>query len=276
VLTLDDAGLYCARGGFHVDPVKPVERGLFTGEHKKIPGCKESHDATTKGELTFGDVRVTFHASGFAPGSGQVRIQDGETWVVTGDWKRAPDPLAAPFEPLHCDVLVTTAHFALPIFRWEEPAELARWLDAHENAVLFASPVLALALQAGLGRPLRRHEELAPLARRWKELGARLPASDAGSKRLLAPLAARGRVKVRGAVTAIAAGTARIRGTRRRGNFDAGFALSEHADWPATLRMVEETGARRVLVREGHAEPLARYLREQGLESEALPGAGSR
>ncbi len=272
MLVLDDAGLYCARGGFHVDPVRPVERALFTGEHRKIEGCRETYDATTKGELALGDVRVSFHPSGFAPGSGQVRIQDGEIWVVTGDWKRAPDPLSPPFEPLRCDVLVTTAHFALPIFLWDEPEELARWLDAHESAVVFASPVLALRLQAELGRPLRRHEELEPLARRWEALGARLPASDPGSKRLLAPLAARARVAVRGAARAIAAGSARIRGTRRRGNFDAGFALSEHADWPATLRTIQETGARRVLVREGHAEPLARYLREQGLESEALPG----
>jgi putative mRNA 3-end processing factor len=178
-------------------------------------------------------------------------------------------------------VLVTTAHFALPIFRWDDPNELARWLDENESALVFAAPVLALRLHAQLGRPLRRHEDLEPLARRWEELGAQLPASDPGSRHVLAPLAARSKLKacpersrrIRGATTAIAAGSARIRGTRRRGNFDAGFALSEHADWPALLRTVEETGARRVLVREGYAEPFARYLRERGLESGVVRSA---
>ena len=43
--------------------------------------------------------------------------------------------------------------------------------------------------------------------------------------------------------------------------------LSDHADWPALLQTIEETGASRVLATHGHAEPLARYLSEHGLES---------
>ncbi|MEZ0228206.1 MAG: hypothetical protein ACAI25_06245, partial [Planctomycetota bacterium] len=159
---------------------------------------------------------VTAHPSGFAPGARQLRLSGhGETWVVTGPWKRAADPLCAPFEAIACDVLVLDAPFALPIFRWEEPAALAAWLQANERATVFASPVLALRLQAQLAIPLRRHEDLEPLARRYEELGAKVPASDPSSERLLAPLAARASIKRRGA-RAIADGSARIRGTRRR------------------------------------------------------------
>jgi putative mRNA 3-end processing factor len=62
----------------------------------------------------------------------------------------------------------------------------------------------------------------------------------------------------------------RLRGPRRRQGFDRGFVLSDHADWPALLRTVQETGARRVLATHGYAEDLARYLREQGLDAGAL------
>ncbi|HZA33460.1 MAG TPA: hypothetical protein VE505_00965, partial [Vicinamibacterales bacterium] len=48
----------------------------------------------------------------------------------------------------------------------------------------------------------------------------------------------------------------------RRRSFDRGFELSDHADWPALLRTVEESGAHRVLATHGSSEPLARYLRE--------------
>ena len=37
--------------------------------------------------------------------------------MVSGDYKRRPDPTCAPFEPVRCDVFVTEATFALPVFR---------------------------------------------------------------------------------------------------------------------------------------------------------------
>ena len=62
----------------------------------------------------------------------------------------------------------------------------------------------------------------------------------------------------------------RVRGTRRRKAVDRGFVLSDHADWPAVLRTIDETGARRVFVTGGHAHVLARFLNEQGKEAEAV------
>ena len=59
----------------------------------------------------------------------------------------------------------------------------------------------------------------------------------------------------------------RVRGVRRQRAYDQGFVISDHADWPALLQTVAETGAQRVLATHGHAEPLARYLRSTGLDS---------
>ena len=87
---------------------------------------------------------------------------------------------------------------------------------------------------------------------------------------MLAPLSARGTPWMRrlGDVSdAFASGLMRVRGVRRQRGFDRGFVLSDHADWPALLATVAETGATRVLATHGHAEPLARYLSGRGFDS---------
>ena len=87
---------------------------------------------------------------------------------------------------------------------------------------------------------------------------------------VLAPLSARGTPWMRRLgdfSDAFASGLMRVRGVRRQRAFDRGFVLSDHADWPAILETVRETGASRVLATHGHAEPLARHLREQGLDA---------
>jgi putative mRNA 3-end processing factor len=73
--------------------------------------------------------------------------------------------------------------------------------------------------------------------------------------------------------TALASGWMRVRGTRRRKAVDRGFVLSDHADWPALLQTVKESGARRVLVTHGSTQELARYLQEQGTDAAPLATA---
>ena len=42
-----------------------------------------------------------------------------------------------------------------------------------------------------------------------------------------------------------ASGWMQLRGNRRRRNVDRGFVISDHADWPALLQTIEQTGAQR-------------------------------
>jgi putative mRNA 3-end processing factor len=69
---------------------------------------------------------------------------------------------------------------------------------------------------------------------------------------------------------AFASGWMQLRGARRRRNVDRGFVLSDHADWPGLLQAIGATQAPRVIVTHGYADPLVRYLREQGLDSGAF------
>ena len=67
-----------------------------------------------------------------------------------------------------------------------------------------------------------------------------------------------------------ASGWMRLRGNRRRGTYDRGFIVSDHADWPDLLRTIAETGARRVIATHGNTDALIRFLRERGVAAEAF------
>jgi putative mRNA 3-end processing factor len=251
--------------------------------------------------VTMGSTRVSFHPAGHVLGSAQIRIEsrvEGQAgvWVVAGDYKRAADPTCAPFEVVRCDTFVTESTFGLPIYRWDEtPAvidELAAWWDANRArglaSVVFCYTIgKAQRLLAELMRvtdaTVLVHGMLQPMIDVYREAGvALLPTatlvdrprgtSFAGSL-ILAPLSARGTPWMRriGELSdGLASGLMRVRGVRRQRAYDRGFVLSDHADWPAILDTVRDTGAGRVFATHGHAEPLARYLREQGYDAGIL------
>ena len=316
-------GLFCPEGGFHVDPWNPVPRAVIThahGDHARpgsgaylcaAPGAAvlarrmgpaAAVEPIAYGEaLTMGTVRLSLHPAGHIFGSAQVRIESTRggaagVWVVSGDYKRAPDPTCTPFQPLRCDVFITEATFALPIYRWDPAGavidDLLDWWrgagDGGRTAVLFcytlgkAQRVLA-ELAARTDRAVFVHGMMLPVIQAYRDAGiTMLPVRSVteqpkgtsfAGELVLAPLSARGTPWMRrlGAHSdAFASGLMRVRGVRRQRAFDRGFVLSDHADWPALLATIAETGATRVLATHGHAEPLARYLAAQGRDSGTL------
>jgi putative mRNA 3-end processing factor len=248
--------------------------------------------------MTVGSARVSFHPAGHILGSSQLRIEsDDGVWVVSGDYKRDADPTCAPFECVPCDTFITESTFGLPIYRWDSPAtvigEIVEWWDQNREAgrasVLFCYTIgKAQRILAELARVTDRtvyvHGMMLGMIDVYRQAGvAMLPVEsviDASPRSrgrktfagelILAPLSARGTPWMRrlGEISdAFASGLMRVRGVRRQRAFDRGFVLSDHADWPALLTTVEETGAGRVLATHGHAEAFARFLGEKGLQS---------
>jgi putative mRNA 3-end processing factor len=309
-------GLYCPAGDFHIDPWGPVQRAVIThahGDHARAGsqsylcagpsapllskrfGTGAAIESLHYGEVvTLGDVHVSFHAAGHVLGSAQVRIEGADgVWVVSGDYKRAPDPTCAPFEPVRCDTFITESTFGLPIFRWDPAgtvmAEVLAWWDENRAAdrasVLFCYTLgKAQRVLAELARVTDRrvlvHGAMAPVIDVYRAAGVRMLETSTVVERprgascsgelVLAPLFARGTPWMRrlGAFSdGFASGTMRVRGVRRQRNVDRGFVLSDHADWPDLLHTIDETGASRVLATHGHPEPLARFLGSRGIDS---------
>ncbi|MCC6730620.1 MAG: hypothetical protein IT208_14900 [Chthonomonadales bacterium] len=142
-------------------------------------------------------------------------------------------------------------------------------------------------VDAGIG-PIVAHGAILPHVAAYRAAGVALPpvlhADDAaarsarGAGLVLVPPSALAIPWLRrfgDLSTAFASGWMQIPGVRRRRALDRGFVLSDHADWGGILEAVRATGAERVAVTHGYASPLARYLRESGLDAWALHGRRS-
>ncbi len=195
-----------------------------------------------------------------------------------------------------CDVFITEATFALPIYRWDPVDQvieaLLGWWDANAAAgrasVLFCYALgKAQRVLAELGqrtdRPVFVHGAIDALLDAYRDegitfaqtvpVGARRKGKSFAGELIIAPPSAFGSPWLRrfgDASTGFASGWMRVRRHRRRRGFDRGFVLSDHVDWPALLRTIEQTGAKRVLATHGYSDSLARYLREIGLAAEPL------
>jgi putative mRNA 3-end processing factor len=244
--------------------------------------------------LALGATTVSFHPAGHILGSAQLRIEGTSgVWVVSGDYKRAHDPTCAGFEPLRCDTFVTESTFGLPIYRWDATEavirELLSWWDDNRarglTSIVFCYTIgKAQRLLAELARVTDKvvlvHGMMVPMIEVYRDHGVSMLPTETlvdrprgrslAGELVLAPLSARGTPWMRRLgdfSDALVSGLMRVRGVRRQRAYDRGFVLSDHADWPALLATVDETGATRVLATHGHAEPLARHLREFGLDA---------
>jgi putative mRNA 3-end processing factor len=241
-------------------------------------------------------VRISLHPAGHILGSAQVRVEHrGEVWVVTGDYKHRGDPTCTPYEPVRCHALITESTFGLPVYRWPDPdavfREIRSWwarnrAEGRTSVVFSYSLGKAQRVLAGLEAdgPILVHGAVKRMNEVYEEAGVSLPAhayasveesrETRGEALVVAPPSAGGSTWMRrfGAVsTAFASGWMMVRGNRRRRAADRGFVLSDHVDWPALLRTVEESGAERVGITHGFVTTVVRYLRDRGLDAWEVP-----
>ena len=213
LLTVTDAGLYCAQGDFYIDPWRRVPRAIITHAHadharsgcgrylcaapgmlvlRSRVGNAAPIDSLRHGDtLSINGVEVSLHPAGHVLGSAQVRLSHGgTTWVVTGDYKLEADPTCDPFEPVECDVFVTESTFGLPVYRWQDPktiaAEINAWWranrDAGRTSVLLAYALgkaqrLAAAVDPSIG-PIIGHGAVMKMVEAYRASGVRLPPID--------------------------------------------------------------------------------------------------
>lgn len=205
------AGLCCKPGGFHIDPVRPVERAVITHGHSdharaghgSVLATQETLDmmrlrygdnfagrtqAIAYGEtLTLGDVTIGCHPAGHVLGSAQIAVTCGGIRIVaSGDYKDAPDPTCTPFEAVPCDVFITEATFGLPVFRHGDAAGEVNKLLASvalflERAHLVgayslgkAQRVIALIRQAGYDAPIYLHGAMEKITHYYESRGIAL------------------------------------------------------------------------------------------------------
>ena len=238
-------------------------------------------------------VTLSLHPAGHVLGSSQVRLEHGgQVWVASGDYKVAPDRTCDPFEPVTCDVFITESTFGMPIYRWSPDdqifADINGWwqrnADAGKASVLTcysfgkAQRILS-GVDASIGSIIV-HGAVEPLNRAYRTAGVQLPPTrlvtevvdkaDLRRALVICPPSAAASPWIRrfgDCSTAFASGWMQLRGARRRGGYDRGFVLSDHADWPGLMSAIGATGAPRVIVTHGSIPVMVRYLGGQGLQA---------
>ena len=317
------AGLYCAPGDFYIDPVRPVERAVIT--HGHADHARAGHGAVLAtpetlaimstrygedfaqtvrplryGETTSaGDVDVSLAPAGHVLGSAQAVVSwKGLKMVVSGDYKRRRDPTCVPFEPIVCDVFVTEATFALPVFRHPPAAEeVAKLLQSVRQfpershlvgayALGKAQRVIALLREAGWDAPIPVHGALERLNALYGDFGVDLgplePATtrakrDFAGSIILCPPSALNSVWERRfpePVAAFASGWMRIRARARQKAVELPLIISDHADWDELTNTISEIHPGEVWITHGREEALARWCELQGIPARALALVG--
>jgi putative mRNA 3-end processing factor len=314
-------GLYCPPGDFFIDPVRPVDRALIThghsdharlghahvlatGETLDIMAIRYGHDfagATQAAELgrpiTIDGVTVSFHPAGHVLGSAQIAVEkDGFRIVASGDYKPRPDPTCRHFEPVPCDVFITEATFALPVFRHpDDRGEIGKLLQSLRHfperahvvgayALGKAQRVIRLLRDAGHDETIYIHGALQTLCDYYVsqgiDLGPLAPATvDRSEKNAFAgaiivgppsAFADRWARRFPDPVSCFASGWMRVRQRAKQRGVELPLILSDHADWDELIETIERVGAGEVWVTHGREEALVRWCETKGIRARPL------
>ena len=323
ILLPTPSGVCCKRGGFHIDPTRPVERALITHAHSDharaghgaVLATQETLDlmrlrygenfagstqAARYGERTdLGGVNVTFHPAGHVLGSAQIAVQaNGLRIVASGDYKNVPDPTCAPFELVPCDVFITEATFALPVFRHGNPdGEIEKLLRSvalfPERAHLVgayslgkAQRVIALLRKAGYAAPIYLHGAMEKISNYYASRGIALgelrevrgatKQNLAGTITICPPSALNDLWTRRfpDPLAAFASGWMRVRARARQQGVALPLVISDHADWDGLTATITATGAGEIWVTHGQEDALVHWCATRGLKARPLDIVG--
>jgi putative mRNA 3-end processing factor len=234
-------------------------------------------------------IKISLHPAGHIIGSSQVKIEsNGEVWVVSGDYKTEDDGLSGKFEPVRCNAFITESTFGLPIYKWKPQQEIYNniidWISKNKEngktSVLLAYSLgkAQRVLQAikETTQTIFAHGAVFNMQKMLIDNGWNLtpieritpdtPKEFLKGSVVIAPPSADGTPwmkKFNPHSVGVCSGWMQVRGNARRRNVDAGFALSDHADWNGLLQAVKATGAERVFVTHGFQSAFSRYCNEE-------------
>jgi putative mRNA 3-end processing factor len=312
-------GLFCAPGGFYIDPLYPVDIAVIThghadharSGHKKVyatpatiaimrtrygENCADELIALPyRKKVSINNVELYFLPAGHILGSAQAVItHGGARLIVSGDYKRAPDPTCAGFAVENCDVFITEATFSLPVFKHPPlEVELKKLLDS-----LAANPkrchlvgayalgkcqrIIAGLRQLGYHDKIYLHGALIKLCELYQKSGIDLGAlehastldlSTSAGKIVLAPPSAlhdRWSRRFEDTLVALASGWMQIRARAKQKGIDLPLIISDHADWNELIQTIQEVNPSEVWVTHGREEALVYQATVLGYKAQAL------
>lgn len=317
-ISAESDGIHLPTIDWWIDPAKPVARALVThghadharGGHGETWATKATRaiialrygapgggDDLAYGQgLPLGDgITATLFPAGHVLGSAQVLLQrQGERIVVTGDYKRRPDPTCAPFSPVPCDILITEATFGLPIFT-HPPVEheIAKLLAAQaanpQRCVLVGAYALGKAQRiiaelrlAGYDQAIFLHGAMKNMCELYErhgvELGllpsvADLPRSELRGQIVFCPPSAlndRWSRRLPDPIRAMASGWMRVRQRAVQRNVELPLIISDHCDWEELTSTIREISPHETWITHGREDALLHWCGTHQMRARAL------
>jgi putative mRNA 3-end processing factor len=284
-----------ARGGHGTVWATPETLAIMGVRYGEQNGCEVAYGQS----VTVGEVEVSFVPAGHVLGSAQIILDwKGERVVVSGDYKRRPDPTCEPFLPVKCDIFITEATFGLPVFHHPETGGeidrlLARLADNPERCVLVGAYALGKAQRVicevrrrGHMGPIYYHGALERLCTLYVEQGIDLgelrpvtgatKAEIAGHLVLCPPGALNDRWSRRlpDPITAAASGWMRIRQRARQKNVELPLIISDHADWGELTATILEVAPKEVWITHGREDALMHWCMTRQIKARELNMVG--
>ena len=298
-------GIYVRPADAWIDPSQPKPKALITHGHSDHARGGHGAVLATSETLAIMEVRcgpqngqaapydemiridgvdVRFVPAGHVLGSAQIVFEHkGERVVVSGDYKRRPDPTCACFVAVPCDIFITEATFGLPVFRHPETgSEIDRLLHRlHSDpsrCVLVGAYALGKAqriiteLRArGHEQPIYFHGAIERLNQLYESFGVPLgelrhaggaTKQEMAGHIVIAPPGAlndRWSRRLPDPVTAMASGWMRIRQRARQRNVELPLIISDHADWDELTTTIRELEPAEVWITHGREEALKHW-----------------
>ncbi len=314
-------GIYVRPADAWIDPSLPQERALVTHGHADHARGGHGHVWATRREtlaimalrygtasgtavgygedVRMGGVTIRYVPAGHVLGSAQIVLDHaGERVVVTGDYKRRPDPTCLPFEPVPCDIFVTEATFGLPVFRHPDTgSEMDRLLAAlHANpdrCVLVGAYALGKAQRVicelrarGHHDPIYIHGAMERMCALYEEFGVAMgelrPATGVAAKDMrghiiVSPPSAlndRWSRRLPDPITAMASGWMRVRQRARQKNVELPLVISDHADWDELTDTIRQVAPTETWITHGREEALLHWCMTHQIRARALALVG--
>lgn len=239
-----------------------------------------------------GRAKVTLFPAGHILGSACILLEaeDGATLLYTGDTKTRPSLTAATAEYPQAETLIVESTFGLPIYRFPGEDEL------QARAVAFARDAIAAGeVPVFLGYALGKAQEICALLERG---GVRVVAhgavwnmceayrrhgvafertrpyapGDVEGSALVVPPSFREHPMVLKLDHRLAycSGWALLSKSRAQLDADLLLPLSDHADFPGLLSIVERVRPSRIFTNHGYADTFSYLLRKRGLNAREL------
>lgn len=310
-------GLYVRPADIWIDPARPVRHALVT--HGHADHARGGHEAVWATAPTLGimglrygpqngmpveygethrigGVAISFAPAGHVLGSAQILLEHaGERVVVSGDYKRRPDPTCPAFEPVPCDIFVSEATFALPVFRHPDTgSEMDRLLAAlhaaPDRCVLVGAYALGKAQRIirelrlrGYAETVYIHGALERICALYAEFGidlgplSPLDGSDLRGRIVIAPPAAlndRWSRRLPDPITAMASGWMRVRQRARQRNVELPLVISDHADWDELTETIRELAPSETWITHGRDDALVHWCATRQIRARALELVG--